>query len=190
MKMRIVVVVDMQNDFITGPLGTPEAQAIVPIMANRLKELDDGNTLILYTKDTHDSNYMDTQEGKNLPVPHCIEGTSGWSICKEISSTADYGSTFYNYSTEDVIKGRILKNTFGSTKLAEIIKDISSRNDVYEIVFMGVCTGICVISNVLLVKAFCPEIKLTVDSSCCACVTPESHKTALEAMKMCQVNII
>lgn len=198
--MKIVVVVDMQNDFIDGVLGTPEAQAIVPVMVERLKELDDGNTLLFFTKDTHFVNYLDTQEGKNLPVAHCIEGTSGWSINKQISSYVDYGSNFLTYSTHDIRKSRVLKHTFGSTELAAIIRDLSHKclaasNEVPdtkldEVILMGVCTDICVVSNALLLKAYCPELPITVDASCCAGVTPESHKNALAAMKMCQINII
>lgn len=193
--MKIIVIVDMQNDFVTGCLGSSEAQAIVPVMIDRLKEYNSGENLVLFTKDTHYDNYMDTQEGKNLPVPHCIEGTEGWSIVKDISSFVDYGSHFCTYSAADIIKSRILKNTFGSTQLAEIIEDIvaDGSEDTYtvdEVIFMGVCTDICVISNVMLVKAHCPELLVTVDASCCAGVTPESHRNALAAMKMCQVNVI
>ena len=194
--MKIVVVVDMQNDFIDGVLGSPEAQAIVPVMVDRLKELDDGNTLIFLTKDTHFANYLDTQEGKNLPVAHCIEGTSGWSINKQISSYVDYGSNFLTYSTYDIRKSRVLKHTFGSTDLADIIRELVYEKykhpdiEIEEIILMGVCTDICVISNAMLLKAYCPEIPITIDASCCAGVTPESHKNALAAMKMCQINVI
>lgn len=191
--MKIVVVVDMQNDFIDGALGSPEAQAIVPVMVDRLKELDDGNTLLFFTKDTHFANYLETQEGKNLPVAHCIEGTLGWSINKQISSYADYCSNFLTYSTPDIRKSRILKTTFGSLELANIIRSLVNDNphiDIDEIILMGVCTDICVISNAMLLKAYCPEVPITVDASCCAGVTPESHKNALAAMKMCQINII
>lgn len=191
--MKIVIVVDMQNDFIDGALGSPEAQAIVPVMVDRLKELDDGNTLLFFTKDTHFANYLETQEGKNLPVAHCIEGTLGWSINKQISSYADYCSNFLTYSTPDIRKSRILKTTFGSLELANIIRSLVNDNphiDVDEIILMGVCTDICVISNAMLLKAYCPEVPITVDASCCAGVTPESHRNALAAMKMCQINII
>lgn len=198
--MKIVVVVDMQNDFIDGVLGSPEAQAIVPVMVDRLHELDDGNTLLFFTKDTHFANYLETQEGKNLPVAHCIEGTPGWSINKQISSYVDYGSNFLTYSTHDIRKSRVLKTTFGSLELAAVIRDLSHKclaasNEVPdvkidEVILMGVCTDICVVSNALLLKAYCPEIPITVDASCCAGVTPESHAAALTTMKMCQVNVI
>lgn len=191
--MKIVVVVDMQNDFIDGPLGSPEAQAIVPVMIERLKKLDDGKTLLFFTKDTHSTDYFNTQEGKNLPVKHCIEGTPGWSINKQISSYVDYGSKFLGYSTHDIRKSRVLKPTFGSLELANTIRGLvydSPHTDIEEVILMGVCTDICVISNAMLLKAYCPEIPITVDASCCAGVTPESHKNALAAMKMCQINII
>ncbi len=188
--MKIIVIVDMQNDFITGALGSPEAQAIVPIMIERLKELNSSENLVLFTKDTHYANYMDTQEGKNLPVPHCIEGTPGWSIVKDISSVVDYGGNFCSYSAKDIMKSRILKNTFGSIRLAEIIKSLLPDNPIDEVILMGVCTDICVVSNAMLIKAFCPEVPITVDASCCAGVTPERHLAALETMKSCQIKVI
>lgn len=191
--MKIVIVVDMQNDFIDGTLGSPEAQAIVPVMVDRLKELDDGNTLLFFTKDTHSADYLDTQEGKNLPVTHCIEETPGWSINKQISSYVDYNSNFLTYSTFNIRKSRVLKHTFGSIELADTIRELvyeKSDIEIDEIILMGVCTDICVISNAMLLKAYCPEVPITVDASCCAGVTPESHKNALAAMKMCQINII
>lgn len=188
--MKIIVIVDMQNDFITGALGSPEAQAIVPVMVERLEELNSSENLIIFTKDTHYDNYLDTQEGKNLPVPHCIEGTMGWSICKPIASAAGRNSNFCYYSDSDIINSRILKNTFGSLRLAELIKDICKDDFIDEIILMGVCTDICVVSNAMLIKTFCPEVKITVDASCCAGVTPERHLAALETMKSCQINVI
>lgn len=191
--MKIVVVVDMQNDFIDGALGSPEAQAIVPVMIDRLRELDDGNTLLFFTKDTHSENYLESQEGKNLPVAHCIEGTPGWSINKQISSYVDYGSKFLGYSTYDIRKSRVLKPTFGSLELANTIRGLvndSPYTDVDEIILMGVCTDICVVSNALLLKTYCPETLITVDASCCAGVTPETHAAALTTMKSCQINVI
>lgn len=192
--MKAIVVIDMQNDFIDGVLGTPEAQAIVPVMVERLREFDSTENLILFTKDTHYENYLETQEGKNLPVPHCIEGTPGWSINKQISSYVDYESHFAGYSSRTIRKSRILKPTFGSTELGELIRDLTTHNgenyEIDEVILMGVCTDICVISNAMLIKAYCPELKVTVDASCCAGVTPESHKNALAAMKMCQINVI
>lgn len=168
--MKILVVVDMQNDFIDGALGTPEAVAIVPYVKSLIERFDGK---VYFTRDTHVENYMDTQEGKNLPVPHCIKGTQGWKIRDELDSLR---------RTE-----AIDKITFGSSDLVNVL---SSEKDIESITFIGLCTDICVISNVMITKAFFPEIPLIVDAKACAGVTPESHKTALDAMKMCQVKII
>ena len=165
-------------------------------MIDRLHELDDGNTLLFFTKDTHFANYLETQEGKKLPVAHCIEGTPGWSINKQISSYVDYGSKFLGYSTHDIRKSRVLKHTFGSTELADIIRELVYEKykhpdiEIDEVILMGVCTDICVVSNALLLKAYCPETLITVDASCCAGVTPETHAAALTTMKSCQINVI
>ena len=186
--MKVIVIVDMQNDFINGPLGTQEARNILPVMVERLRGYEIEQPLVLFTKDTHYDNYMDTQEGKNLPIPHCIEDTQGWSICKSISSVVDYNSNFLFYSDNDIVRSRIYKNTFSSIRLAEILNQYEDEFE--EVIFMGVCTDICVVSNVLLVKAYCPELKITVDASCCAGTTPENHKAALQVMKSCQINVI
>lgn len=186
--MKVLVIVDMQNDFIFGPLGTAESKAVVPVMVERLKEYEQEQPLVLFTKDTHHSDYMDTYEGQNLPIPHCVEDTMGWSICKNISSVVDRNPNFYFYSDEDIMSSRIYKNTFGSIRLAELINEYEDQID--EVIFMGVCTDICVVSNALLVKAYCPELKITVDASCCAGTTPENHKAALQTMKMCHINVV
>lgn len=168
--MKILVVVDMQNDFIDGALGTPEAVAIVPYVKEVIQNF---NGKVLFTRDTHFANYMDTQEGKNLPVPHCIKGTLGWQIHPELDALR----------TTDPID----KLTFGSADLPKIL---AKEENIEEITFIGLCTDICVISNVMVTKAFFPEIPLVVDALGCAGVTPESHKNALAAMKMCQVTVI
>ena len=168
--MKILVVVDMQNDFIDGALGTPEAVAIVPYVKELIQKCDGK---VLFTRDTHFSNYMDTQEGKNLPVPHCIQGTPGWEIRPELEALR---------TTE-----AIDKLTFGSSQLPEILK---KEENIESITFIGLCTDICVISNVMITKAFFPEVPLIVDAKACAGVTPESHKNALAAMKMCQITIV
>lgn len=175
-KDKILVVVDMQNDFINGSLGTPEAQAIVPKVIDKLKEWDGR---IIATMDSHAVDYLTTQEGKNLPVEHCIENTEGWEIYPDIMEMLMSGNT------EAIYK----KCTFGSLHLGQHIESLY-LGGYTEVVLVGLCTDICVISNALLIKAFCPDIKITVDASCCAGVTPESHKNALEAMKMCQINVI
>lgn len=168
--MKILVVVDMQNDFIDGALGTPEAVSIVPYV-KQVIELFDGK--VLFTRDTHFADYMDTQEGKNLPVPHCIKDTDGWRIRRELDALRKTPA--------------IDKITFGSKDLVDILKGEPS---IESITFVGLCTDICVISNVMLTKAFFPEIPLIVDAKACAGVTPESHQNALAAMKMCQVRIV
>lgn len=171
--MKVLVVVDMQKDFIDGALGTPEAQAIVPKVIEKIKEFDGR---VLATRDTHEENYMETQEGKNLPVPHCIKNTDGWEIHPEIAVL-----------TETPID----KPTFGSTGLGQVLKAYHEQEEAIEsITLIGLCTDICVISNALLLKAYLPEIPVIVDASCCAGVTPESHKQALGAMKMCQIEIV
>lgn len=168
--MKYLIVVDMQNDFIDGALGTAEAVSIVPYVKSVIENFDGK---VLFTRDTHFENYMETQEGKNLPVPHCIKGTDGWQIRAELDALR---------KTE-----AIDKITFGSKDLVEILKN---EADIESITFVGICTDICVISNVMIVKAFYPEIPLIVDAKACAGVTPESHTNALNAMKMCQVTVI
>lgn len=176
--MKILCVIDMQNDFINGALGTPEAQAILPKVKEKIENLD-GDTIIVFTRDTHDENYMKTHEGKLLPVPHCIKNTDGWQISSSLIEL------FAN--TPKIID----KPTFGSLDLMRFIENISfyEKIDEIEIEFVGLCTGICIISNALLTRAFFPEAEIVVDSSCCACVSPESHNNALEAMKLCQITI-
>ena len=171
--MKILVVVDMQNDFIDAALGTKEAQAIVE---NVRKKIEGFEGKKIFTRDTHKPDYLNTLEGKNLPVKHCIEGSEGWQI-----------SSALPVSDDDKI---IDKPTFGSKELGLYLEDLAKDNTIDEIEVIGLCTDICVISNALLIKAFLPQIPVTVDSSCCAGVTPKSHETALEAMKMCQINII
>ncbi len=167
--MKYLIVVDMQNDFIDGALGTAEAVAIVPYVKSVIENFDGR---VLFTRDTHFENYMQTQEGKNLPVPHCIKGTDGWQIRAELDALR---------KTE-----AIDKITFGSSELVDVLKN---ESDIESITFVGLCTDICVISNAMVVKAFYPEIPLIVDAKACAGVTPQSHKTALEAMKMCQIKV-
>lgn len=172
--MKILVVVDMQNDFIDGALGTPEAVKIVPRVVQRIRDFDG---LVIATRDTHEENYLDTQEGKKLPVKHCIRGTKGWEIRPEIQ--------------ELLQEIPIDKPTFGSEELGQRLKNCrKSEGTIESITLVGLCTDICVISNALLLKACLPEVPIIVDASCCAGVTPESHVQALNAMKMCQVEIM
>ena len=168
-----LIVVDMQNDFITDALGTPEAVNIVSIIENKIKGFDG---VVVFTRDTHDNDYLSTSEGKKLPVAHCIKGSYGWQICDTLSK----------YATGKIFD----KPTFGSVELAEWLFSQNQTQKIDNIIFVGLCTDICVISNAMLIKAYMPEVEITVDSSCCAGVTVESHNNALSAMKMCQINII
>ena len=168
------VIIDMQNDFIDGALGTKEAQAVVPRIEAKIvasKKDTSVSTDLIFTQDTHGENYLDTQEGQKLPVPHCIKDTKGWNICRQLLPYTLFATI-------------LEKPTFGSTDL------IAETAKYDRIVLMGVCTDICVISNAMLLKAFYPEKEICVDASCCAGVTPESHARALEAMKMCQIDIL
>lgn len=184
---KLLVVVDMQNDFIDGSLGSAEAQSVVPRVVEKIKNIDKANTLVLLTKDTHYTDYLNTLEGKMLPVAHCVENTPGWCINKEISSVVDKTPGYLKYSSDKIINSRIYKNTFGSDDLREFLL---TYNDIDEIEFCGLCTDICVVSNVLMTRQTLPNTKITVDASCCAGVTPEKHKAALEVMKSCQINVI
>ena len=170
---NILVVVDIQNDFIDGALGTKEAVAIVPKVEEKIKNFDG---TVLFTRDTHEANYMETQEGKNLPVAHCIRGTDGWQIRKEL----------------DVLRKTepIDKVTFGSTDLGARLVKMNTEEEIKSITFVGLCTDICVISNALLAKAYLPETPIYVDAACCAGVTPQSHENSLQAMKMCQIHVL
>ena len=170
---KILVVVDMQNDFIDGALGTQEALTIVENVKAKIKEYDKQD--IFVTMDTHAPDYLNTQEGRNLPVEHCIKGTEGWLIRSDIAELLD-GASVYE------------KPTFGSTRLAKDIAGIAAAEDI-EIEIIGLCTDICVVSNALLLKAVMPEVPISIDPACCAGVTPGSHEAALKTMQMCQINI-
>ncbi|MBP3322631.1 MAG: cysteine hydrolase [Clostridia bacterium] len=172
--MNILVVVDMQNDFISGALGTAEAKLIVNGVKERAENFEG---LIFFTRDTHFEDYMNTQEGEKLPVPHCIKGTWGWEICDELKEISE---------TTEICD----KPTFGSVELMESIKELSLEEEIESITLLGLCTDICVISNAMLLKAALPETKIIVDGTLSAGVTPISHKNALEAMKMCQIEVI
>lgn len=173
MSERVLVVVDMQNDFITGSLGTKEAQAIVEKVCRKIQGFDGE---VLFTLDTHGPDYLETQEGRLLPVAHCIKGTPGWELEPRVKALCRTTP--------------IEKPTFGSTGLADVLQ----AKHIYgggldEVVFVGLCTDICVVSNALLVKARLPEVPLTVDASCCAGVTPEAHQHALAVLRSCLINV-
>ena len=170
---KILVVIDMQNDFIDGALGTKEAAAIVDNVISKIKEYKPEN--IYATRDTHPENYLELSEGKKLPVEHCIKDTDGWQIRSDIA--------------EAMPEAKIIdKPTFGSTDLADILFARNEREEI-EIELVGLCTDICVVSNALLLKAKMPEVKISLDSSCCAGVTVATHNAALETMKMCQIDV-
>ena len=194
--MKVLIVVDMQKDFIDGSLGTKEAQAIVPHVAETIKKMADSNTVVIFTKDTHKEDYMKTLEGKNLPVSHCVKNTPGHSIIDEvfiayINVIHQYADPYEVYPFKEMNPFIVEKSTFGSVELQNVLYNIDEQClGIEEITLMGVCTGICVLSNAILCKATLPEVPVNVIADCCACVTPESHKTALEAMKLCQINII
>lgn len=171
---KLLIVVDMQKDFVDGALGSKEAVAIVPAVVEKIKQ-HEGDFIVTY--DTHPDNYMETQEGKMLPVPHCIKGSAGWQLDAQVQAALE-GKT---YKTVE-------KPTFGSVELMEYIKENYNPEDL-EIELIGLCTDICVVSNALLLKANFLETKVSVDASCCAGVTPESHEAALLTMKMCQVHV-
>lgn len=173
---KILIVVDMQNDFVDGALGTKEAQNILDNVVKKIEEWDGD---IFATYDTHFEDYLETSEGKNLPVSHCIEGTDGWMLNPRVQAALNNKDEY----TE------IQKITFGSIDLPLILAEEYDMDDV-EIELVGLCTDICVVSNALILKATYPETPIRVDASCCAGVTPDSHKAALTTMKMCQINVI
>ena len=171
--MKYLIVVDVQNDFVDGVLGTAEARAMLPALLEKVRNFDG---TVLLTKDTHTDDYLHTQEGKNLPVPHCIRGTEGWQIRKELDALR---------KTEPIDK-----ETFGSTDLAADLLALHEDEEIGSITLVGLCTDICVISNALLLKATLPEVPIYVDAACCAGVTPESHENALKAMEACQIKVM
>lgn len=168
----ILIVVDMQKDFIDGALGTKEAAAIVPKVEQKIRGF---SGRVLFTRDTHGENYLETQEGRKLPVPHCIRNTEGWQIHPDLEALRK--------------EAAVDKVTFGSEKLVSVLKEADAQEQIRSVTLVGLCTDICVISNALLIKAFLPEAEIIVDASCCAGVTVQSHQTALNAMKACQIQI-
>lgn len=173
--MNLLIVVDMQKDFVDGALGTPEAVNILENVTAKMKSFD-GDILVTY--DTHTENYMESSEGKHLPVPHCIKGTPGWELHETVKKVLDEKE----YTS-------IEKPTFGSVALPEFLKEFYDTESL-SVTLIGLCTDICVVSNALLLKAHFPEMPIFVDASCCAGVTPESHNAALTTMKMCQIHVI
>ena len=170
---KTLIVVDMQNDFVTGALGTKEAQAIVSNVKNKIEEYRKNNADIIFTQDTHGNDYLNTMEGRKLPVKHCLMGTDGWQIIPELHILDDYREAI------------IQKDTFGYEDWGHII---NPKTESIELV--GLCTDICVISNAMIIKAAFPDIPIIVDAKCCAGVTPQSHENALNAMQMCHIDVI
>lgn len=169
---KILIVVDMQNDFIDGSLGTKEAVEIVPSVKEKIENFDGR---VIFTRDTHFDNYLETQEGTLLPVKHCIKDTDGWQIRPELDALR--------------LSEAVDKPTFGSVMLGKDLVEENEKEPIESVTIIGLCTDICVISNALLIKAFLPEVPIIVDAKCCAGVTPDSHKNALNAMKVCQIKI-
>lgn len=180
MIMKVLVVIDMQKDFVTGVLGNVETSAVVKNVCATIDSFkkQKSDDLILYTLDTHGDNYLSTQEGSRLPVPHCIKGTDGWKLVPEVEATIG----------EKAIK--VEKITFGSTELSNEIRHAADGKNIDEILLIGVCTDICVISNAMILKAEFPDVTIKVIAESCAGVTPDSHITALNAMKACQIDVI
>ena len=172
---RFLVAVDLQKDFVDGALGSPEAVAMIPTAAKKIRGFDGE---IFVTLDTHFENYMETAEGKKLPVPHCIKGTPGWELDKKIKKALEKK----NYVAVE-------KNTFGSVGLPALIAEAAAGEE-FSVVIIGLCTDICVVSNALIIKANFPEAEISVDPACCAGVTPEKHEAALETMRSCQIDIL
>lgn len=172
---KLLIVVDMQNDFVDGALGTKEAVAIVEKVVKKINAFE-GEIIVTY--DSHFDNYMETREGKYLPVPHCIKGTKGWELNDKVQKALD---TKGEYTS-------IHKPTFGSTELVDVLKGYDPLDT--EVTFIGLCTDICVVSNAMLLKANYPEMDMVVDAGCCAGVTIEKHLAALEVMKSCQIEVV
>lgn len=170
--MKLLVIVDMQKDFVDGALGTPEAVSIVPNVVKKVEQALAAGDTVVFTQDTHSEDYLSTQEGRNLPVPHCIRGSEGWRLVPPLEALAASCRIFE-------------KPTFGSTQLAHF----AAQEGFDAIELAGLCTDICVVSNALLLKAALPETEITLDPACCAGVTPASHLSALETMKMCQIKV-
>lgn len=174
---HVLIVVDMQTDFVDGALGTPEAVAILKNVTAKIKAYAaDPDGVIFVTYDTHTERYMETSEGKHLPVPHCIKGTAGWALHPTVAA-----------ALEGVTYTAVEKPTFGSVALPALVKEAAAGD--FSVELIGLCTDICVVSNTLLLKAHYPEVSISVDASCCACVTPDTHRAALTTMGMCQIEV-
>ena len=194
--MKALIVVDMQKDFITGPLGSPEAEAAVPHVIEAIAKYCSSDTILVATRDTHYDNYMKTQEGQKLPVPHCIEGSKGWMYDDEVAATImTYLPLYGNFDDMYMCDVPYIdKPTFGSIDLLNYFSNLTGADgwpvEVDEFIVCGVCTDICIVSSCHLLKAAFPEAKVSVIEKACAGVTPESHRAAINTMRSCQVEII
>lgn len=178
--MKILIVVDMQNDFIDGSLGSPEAKSIVSKVVEKINQYKEQNNIIYYTLDTHNEYYDKTLEGRKLPIAHCIYGTNGYNLNNQVKEALG-----------DNIENKACKVTFGSVDLIRYLSiNMYKKYDIDEVELVGLCTDICVVSNALLARAYFPNMPITVDASCCAGTTIKKHKAALEVMKSCQIDII
>ena len=189
--MKVLVIVDMQNDFVYGALGSEAAQSAEREILKLLPEYKGEDNLIIFTKDTHTTNYLNTNEGKHLPVEHCIYDTEGWCITKLLASEVMApGYCLCEMPWYDISNGRLEKDTFGSFDLGAALNTICRDCNVEDITFVGVCTDICVVSNVLITKATIPETEIKVIAKCCAGTSEEAHKAALTTMKSCHITIV
>jgi len=182
--MNVLIIVDMQKDFIDGALGTAEAAAIVDNVVKRIQ--NSAGELILFTKDTHQEDYLSTTEGQKLPVPHCIEGTDGWQINGAILDA--WHNNAHTIKLPELPDNTFTKPVFGSVDLVRFLK--ARESDITEIEILGLCTDICVVSNAIMIKNVMPDIKISVNAHCCAGVTPQSHTEALNVMRMCHIDIL
>ncbi|MCL2487303.1 MAG: isochorismatase family protein [Oscillospiraceae bacterium] len=172
---KLLLAVDLLNDFVDGALGSPAAQAMLPAAVEKLLAAERNGDMIAFLRDTHEENYLQTLEGRHLPVPHGIRGTHGWQVADAVAAAVDIS----RYP-------QIEKNSFGAAALVEFLWELP---ELEEVELIGICTGICVINNALLIKTFFPQLPVSVDAACCACVSPETHRAALEIMALCHVEI-
>ena len=178
-NMNVLVVIDMQHDFVDGSLGSPQAQAIVDNVRQKIASFDGP---VIFTRDTHDTNYLESQEGRHLPVVHCVKDTIGWQIMESLITAAEKRNTIHPYFIID-------KPNFGSSELVTRLQGMNAAEPIESITLVGVCTDVCVVSNAILLKAALPEVPIHVDAQCCAGVTEESHKAALLTMRQCQIEV-
>ena len=189
--MKVLIVVDMQNDFIFGSLGSEAAQAILPNVVKKVQEYENSQSLVIFTLDTHTEDYFNTLEGKNLPILHCIKDSKGWELAEDIT-TFFKSSSCIKYSSGEINDNKLLKSTFGSYDLINALYtlELEQNEKIEEIELCGLVSNICLVSNAIMTKMAFPEILITVDSTCCAGTSLEEHEAALKIMRSCQINVI